>query len=323
MTWSGASSRKWRRPNPRSADPWPAAVERFIDPKTLARVKDLPLVARTVAEGFLHGIQPSHQRGVGIEFSQYRAYEPGDDPGRIDWKLYARSDRYFIREAERESEIGTWFVIDCSHSMTQRSEDGAWSKFDYARYLVATLSWMAQRQGDPFGLLSLNEQSSELLPLGTGERHWHRLLTRLHALVPGDAFPDLAQLDRHLARLQAPGLVFILSDFHQLTDEIHALVRRVSNARNEVEAMALRCEDELSFPWHGPVRFEDLETGETVLVSAGAARSTWLDALDAYDERLRVSLSAIGVTLNTFNTDQPLDAALHRYLDRRLKAGRP
>ena len=99
-----------------------SGMERLIDPRTLARVKHLPLIAKTVADGFLHGLQQSHQRGIGIEFSQYRAYEPGDPLSRIDWKLFARSDRYFVREAERESEICMWFVLDASASMNQASE---------------------------------------------------------------------------------------------------------------------------------------------------------------------------------------------------------
>lgn len=296
-------------------------MERFIDPRTLARVRDLPLVARTVAEGFLHGIQPSHQRGVGVEFSQYRSYEPGDDPTRIDWKLFARSDRYFVREAERESEIGIWFVIDCSRSMAQRSEGGAWSKFDYARTLIATLSWIGQRQGDPVGLLSLNEHHSDILPPVSGERHWHRLLTRLHGLAPGDRFPDITRLGSHMARLQAPGLVFVISDFHQVSDEIYAFVRRIANHRNEVAAMQLLCADEQQFPWRGPIRFEDLETGETVLVSGKAAREPYLAALQAWNARLRDALAGIEVGLDRFDIDQPLDGALYRYMDRRLKAG--
>jgi len=147
-------------------------MERFIDPKTLARVKDMPLVARSVAEGFLSGIQPSQQRGVGIEFAQYRAYEPGDEPKRIDWKLFARSDRYFVREADRESEIATWIVVDCSRSMAQRSERGAWDKFDYARHLAATLAYLAQRQGDLPGLLMLNTHEQLVVPPAAGERQW-------------------------------------------------------------------------------------------------------------------------------------------------------
>ena len=165
-------------------------MERFIDPRTLARVKNLPLIAKTVADGFLHGLQQSHQRGVGIEFSQYRAYEPGDPLSRIDWKLFARSDRYFVREAERESEIAMWFVLDASASMNLASESrpGAWTKFEYARHLLATLSYIGQQQGDHVGMLALSGDQQHLLPPASGERHWHRLLKQLIAKKAAKVF---------------------------------------------------------------------------------------------------------------------------------------
>jgi uncharacterized protein (DUF58 family) len=294
-------------------------MERFIDPKTLARVRDMPLVARTVADGFLHGIQQSHQRGVGIEFSQYRAYEPGDDPGRIDWKLFARSDRYFVREAERESEIGVWLVIDASQSMAQRSENGAWSKFDYARHLLAALAWIAQRQGDLTGLLSLSSTQSEILPPATGERHWHRILRQLHGLETGNRFPSLDQVHSHMSRLQAPGLIILVSDFYQSSDEIYSFVRRVSTTRNEVLALQLQCQDEIDFPWRGPIRFEDLETGETALVSGASAREAWFKELEHYQSRIRKALGQINTHLHTINIDQPMDEALFAFLDQRRK----
>jgi uncharacterized protein (DUF58 family) len=294
-------------------------MERFIDPKTLARVRDMPLIARTVAEGFLHGIQQSHQRGVGIEFSQYRAYEPGDDPGRIDWKLFSRSDRYFVREAERESEIAIWFVVDCSQSMAQQSESGAWSKFDYARHLAATLSYIAQRQGDLTGLVSLSSATQDILPLAAGERQWFRILRQLHTLRTGDRFPDVQQLATHMARLQVPGMVFVLSDFYQVSDEITDFMRRVSGSRAEIVAMQLQSSDELEFPYTGAIRFEDLESGEQALVSGRATRETYLQALDDYQSRLRQDMLRLNVSLHSINIDQPMDAALYSFLERRRR----
>ncbi|MEP1870824.1 MAG: DUF58 domain-containing protein, partial [Paraglaciecola sp.] len=119
-------------------------MEQFLDPLVLARVKDMPLVAKTVAQGFLHGLHNSVQRGTGIEFSQYRAYEPGDALSNIDWKLFARSDRYFVREAERESNINIWLVLDASASMLQQASHSneGWNKFDYARHLLATIAYI-------------------------------------------------------------------------------------------------------------------------------------------------------------------------------------
>jgi len=294
-------------------------VERFIDPRALARVRDLQLVARSVADGFLHGIQASHQRGVGIEFSQYRAYEPGDAPTRIDWKLYARSDRYYVREAERESEVAVWLVLDSSASMTQASEGGAWSKFDYARCLLATLAYLAQGQGDRVGLLTVAGDGQALLPALSGQPQWHRILRRLQTLEPRGRFPGIDAFSVPLERLQGPGLVILISDFHQAGEELEAFVRRVSTGHNETAALQLLCGDELAFPYRGSVRFEDLETGEQVLVSARGARQRFLAARDEYQLRLRRALAARDVVLDTLNVDEPLDRALHGFLDRRRR----
>ena len=294
-------------------------MERFIDPRTLARVKNLPLIAKTVADGFLHGLQQSHQRGVGIEFSQYRAYEPGDPLSRIDWKLFARSDRYFVREAERESEIAMWFVLDASASMNLASENrpGAWTKFEYARHLLATLSYIGQQQGDHVGMLALSGDQQHLLPPASGERHWHRLLKQLIAIKSGESFPDTDQIKSAIQRVQKTGLVFIISDFYQVSDELNEFIRQVSAGRTEVVAMQLQSNDELTFPYKGAIRFEDLETGEQVLVSAKSARETWLESLAAHQQELESFLRRQRVTLNQINIDEPMDQALYDFLTNR------
>lgn len=292
-------------------------MERFIDPRTLARVKDMPLVARSVAEGFLSGLQPSQQRGVGVEFSQYRAYEPGNEPKRIDWKLFARSDRYFVREADRESEIATWIVVDCSRSMAQRSEDGAWDKFDYARHLAATLAYLAQRHGDLPGLLMLNTEQQCVVPPTGGERQWHRILRALQTVRAAGRFPDDSSVLSLVRRLQLPSLVVVISDFHETREELLSFMRSISTSRNDVIALQLLCEDETRFPYRGAVNFEDLETGERILVSGRAARAHYLDALVAYQSRLRQAMAQLDIDLETFDIDQPLDAALHAFLQRR------
>jgi len=291
-------------------------MERFIDPLALARVKDLPLIAKTVADGFLHGLQQSHQRGIGIEFSQYRAYEPGDPMSRIDWKLFARSDRYFVREADRESEISIWFVLDASASMntTSESRPGAWSKFEYARHLLATLSYIGQQQGDHVGMLALSGDQQHLLPPASGERHWHRMLKQLTAIRSGSCFPDPVQIKSAIQRVQKMGLVFIISDFYQVSNELNEFIRQISAGHTEVVAMQLQSSDELTFPYKGAVRFEDLETGEQVLVSASSARDTWLEALAAHQRKLERFLQRQRVSLNQINIDEPMDQALYDFL---------
>jgi len=296
-------------------------MERFIDPRTLARVRDLPLIARTVAEGFLHGLQQSHQRGVGIEFSQYRQYEPGDPLSRIDWKLFARSDRYFVREADRESEITIWFVLDTSASMRQKSVDGAdsWNKFEYARHLLATLSYIGQRQGDHVGLLSLAGDRQQLILPGSGERHWHSLLKRLMQIESHGSFPESSSLKTLVKRLQKNSLIFIISDFYQVSNEIHEFIKQISAGHNEVVAMQLQCDDELHFPYKGAVRFEDLESGEQVLVSARSARESWQNALDRHQRDLEQFLRQQQITLHPVNIDEPMDQTLYDFLTSRQK----
>lgn len=296
-------------------------MERFIDPRTLARVKDLPLIAKTVADGFLHGLQQSHQRGVGVEFSQYRQYEPGDPLSRIDWKLFARSDRYFVREAERESEITMWLVLDASASMQQASDTlpDSWSKFEYAQHLIATLAYIGQKQGDNIGFLAVAGERQELLPPGSGERHWHRLLKLLINLKSADTFPDSGLIKLAIDRLQKNSLVFIISDFYQLSNEIDEFVNQVSAGHNEVVALQLQSEDEKTFPYKGAIRFEDLETKEQVLVSASSARETWLKALRKHNKKLLKFMRQRKVGLHTININQPMDQALHDFLISRQK----
>ena len=297
------------------------AAERFIDPLTLARVKDLPLIARTVADGFLHGLQQSHQRGVGIEFSQYRSYEPGDPLSRVDWKLFARSDRYFVREAERESEITMWFVLDASASMRVRSERDSpgWDKFEYAQHLLATLSYIGQKQGDHVGMLALSSERQSLLPPGSGERHWHRLLKQLAQVKSGDSFPEAGLIRSVIDRIQKTGLIFIISDFYQLSNELHDFIKQVSAGHTEVVAMQLQCDDELRFPYQGAIRFEDFETGEQVLVSASSARETWQQALAQHQLKLERFLRRQRISLQRINIDQPMDQALFDFLSSRQK----
>jgi len=295
-------------------------MERFIDPKTLARVKDMPLIAKTVAEGFLHGMQTSMQRGVGIEFSQYRSYEDGDEINRIDWKLYARSDRYFVREAERESEIDVWFVLDASQSMLQKSETASnqnWDKFEYAKHLIASLSYMAQKQGDSIGYLGISSEQLEFLPSGNGERQWHRLLQNLVKTNSGNVFPATALLKQHIAQLQKPAIIFIVSDFYQQHQEITNFIGKLNSSVCEVVALQLVCNDELDFNYKGATRFKDLETGEEVLVSAPQAREVYQNNFKNYQNKIQHQLKQLNTHTHQFNIDQPMDEILFEYLRQR------
>ena len=310
-------------------------MQRFIDPKTLARVKDLPLVAKTVAEGFLHGLQTSMQRGVGIEFSQYRPYENGDELSRVDWKLFARSDRYFVREAERESEIDIWILLDASRSMMQKSESNlsfssnsnsesfnGWSKLDYAKHLVASIGYIAQKQGDSFGYLGMSSDSLNFLPSASSERHWRKLLLTLAQTKCGNYFPKPDLLKNYLNQFQKPSIIFVISDFNQKQSEISQFIGNLNSNMSEVVAVQLTCDDEINFNYKGAVRFKDLESGEEILLSANATKSAYLENYQTYQKQLDEELAQKNIVCNRFNIDQPLDQILYEYMRQRQRVAR-
>lgn len=296
-------------------------MHNFLDPKVLSRIKDLPLVAKTLAQGFLHGLHGSTQRGVGVEFSQYRVYEPGDELAKIDWKLFARSDKYFVREAERESDINVWFVLDTSTSMLQQSQlsnsNNHWNKLEYARTLLATVAYLAQKQGDNVGFLALSSTAQSYLPAISGERHWQKILLALAKLNAVGTFPTFEHVANQVGNMQKNGVIFVISDFHQQRNEIIELVGKLSNARTEVVAIQLTCEDEETFPYRGAVRFEDLETKEQILVSANQVKETYFTEKEKVQTELLSTLAKVKVQHFMANIDEPLDQTLFDILKAR------
>lgn len=291
----------------------------FVNPRAIASVRDLALVARTVATGYLQGIQQSVHRGVGIEFSQYRSYEPGDPVGRIDWRLYARSDRYFVREAERDSQTTLWLVLDASQSMALRSQRGTLSKFDFGRYVLATLAYVAQVQGDSVGLWVINDSAPSVIPPATGMKQWHRILHALERVTTSGFFSAHERLSAQLTRVQRAGLTVVVTDLYEQTEEQRQLLLRCATRHNEVTAIRLASSDEVQFPYKGAVRFQDLETGEQVLVSGRAARAHYLAQRDAWLQSTRQQLRERGIEVADISIDEPLERAVASVLRARQR----
>lgn len=272
-----------------------------------SRLKDLRLTARRAIGAQGIGLHHSRSRGAGLEFAQYRAYEPGDELRQIDWKLYARSDRFFVREAERESPLTVWIVLDATASMAQR--DGArGTRFDAARSLAACVVELALRQGDRFGLLVLHSDGVRLVAPGNGARQRDQLLLALHGLHADGAFPAQERLGPVFERIGAGDLVLVLSDWFD--DAIPALAERLAAARREVLAIQLLTTDERDFPFTGGHRFRDPESGEELLGDAAALRTDYLQRLAEAQRLLDARLDASGIRHTRYYTDQPLDLPL-------------
>lgn len=289
---------------------------RFLDPKTLAAVRDLSLVAEAVVEGFLHGQHGSSRFGVGQEFSQYRSYEPGDDLRRVDWKLYARSDRFYVREAEVETSTRVRLVLDASASM-QHTEDGV-AKFDYARTLAASLAYLADRQGDAVGLHLLCGEGAASLPARRGGAHLRRVWHALEEAEPTGAWPRWGAVEGVLAEARREVVVFI-TDFHEQSDEIRAALAHLRALRNEVVLFHLLGRRERTLSYEGALEMEDLETGRTVQVDPRRVRAAYQEKMERHLTTLRRNVQDAGAAYALFALDEPLDRALLTFLRQRQR----
>jgi len=282
-----------------------------IPPQVRSRLKNLRLTARRAVGAHGIGLHHSRSRGAGLEFAQYRAYEPGDELRQIDWKLYGRSDRFFVREAERESPLAVWVLIDASASMAQAdAARPGWSRLDAAKALAACIGEMAMRQGDRFGWVMLGDDGLQLAAPGVGVRQRDRMLLDLHALKAHGRFPAIDQLAPIWDRVGAQDLVILLSDcFDSAAIE---LIERLAAARREVLAIELLTVEERDFPFRGGYRFRDPETGEELLGDGAALRAEFVARFAAARAALHARLDASGIRRAAYVLDQELDLPLRR-----------
>lgn len=294
--------------------------EKFIDPKVLAKIKDLPLLAKTVAEGFLAGHNQSLRRGAGLEFSQYRSYQPGDDLRQLDWKMLARSDRYYIREAEVDTSITVRFVVDSSASMAHEDINGL-RKIEYARFLVASLAYLATAQGDSVGLYILHEKQLINLTPRSDNMHLQRFWHQLSAVEPQGKFPDARAAGNLFSNTRQKELTVFLTDLYEQEDEITKLLYMLGAQRHELLLFHLMARNELDFSYSGTLTFEDLETGQTLQVNTAAQRQLYLQRLQEWLRQTEHGMRNRQIAYDLFITDEPLDKALRTFLQKRLIYG--
>lgn len=294
------------------------APESWIDPAVLAQIGDLPLLARTVVTGFLHGLHRSLRSGLSLDFSEHRPYQPGDDLRRLDWRLLGRTDRYYLKTYEADTNADVMFALDASASMDFGSS--AVTKFTYARMLVASLAWLSQHQGDRVGLVTLTDRIVEVVP--PSARHLPLLLQalgRAHARGAG-AVP--AALDTVVRFGGRPGIVVLATDCY----EEPAVLRRAAGALrargNDVIVFHVQDPAERDLPWHAPANFEDSETGDRMPLRPDTLRDEYQRIVGEHRAALRRELGRDGIDYVEVDTDRPLDVALRQYLDlRALAAG--
>jgi uncharacterized protein (DUF58 family) len=288
----------------------------LIPPGIRSRLRSLRLTSRRAVGTQGTGAHRSRSRGAGLEFAQYRAYEQGDEPRQIDWKLYARSDRYFVREAERESPLTVWILIDASASMAQadRARPDR-SRLEAAKSIAACLAELALAQSDRFGLVRLHDDGLKMAAPAGGSRQRDRLRLELHACMPGGGFPNAERLAPLWDQIGARDLVVMLSDFFD--DAGVALIERLAAAGREVLAIQLLTVEERDFPFEGGHRFRDPETGEELLGDGTALRADFIRRFAEARATLDARLDAVGIRHATYVLDEDVDAPLHRLFGRR------
>lgn len=282
-----------------------------IPPQVRGRLQGLRIVSRRAAAGRGFGLHRSRQRGSGLEFVQYRGYEPGDEPRRIDWKLYARSDRFFVREAERESPLAVWVLLDASASMAQADEARPdWSRLDAGRALAACIAELALRQGDRCGLATVAGDGLRLVPPAAGMRQRDRLLSALRAADARGVLPPPERLAPLWQRIGPEDVVVLLGDC--LDEAWVGLAERLAAARREVIVLQLLTVAERDFPFADGRRFLDPETGQELAGDGAAMRAGFLARFAAARRALQARFEAAGIRHAGYVLDQPLELPLQR-----------
>jgi uncharacterized protein (DUF58 family) len=286
---------------------------RFLDPAIIARLGTMELKARTVVEGFLAGLHRSPFKGFSVEFAEYRQYLPGDDLSTLDWKIYARSDRHYVKKFEEETNLECHILLDVSASMGYRGA-APMSKLEYGSVLAASLAFLMHRQRDATGLIAFDERITFRHPAGARPGHLHALLLALEKMASGSR-SDVARPLRQLAEaLTKRGLVVLISD---LLDDPGAIVkglRHLKSRGTDVIVFQVLDPNELTFPFRGATRFRDVESAEEILAEPSAIRTAYLRELAGLTLRFDRELRGAGMDYVQLDSSQPLDFALLAYL---------
>lgn len=291
---------------------------RLLDPAVLSRIDNLELLARTVVEGFISGLHQSPYLGLSTDFAEHRPYLPGDDIRRIDWRLWARTDRFYVKEFEADTNANVVVLVDASKSMAYAS--GPVSKLDYAKYLAASLLYLSRRQRDRVGLALFDQELLQFIPASA--RHLERALhalDRAAATRAGALAPPLVQA---AANLRRRSIIVLLSDLYETPDTVVRAVAALRGRGSDVLVVQVLDPAERDFPFGEPAHFEDLESGERIPVVPFDQAATYRSLMADHLAAMRTRLGEAGVDYELAMTDRPLDEALFHYLSRRQALAR-
>jgi len=288
---------------------------RFIDPQTLARIASLELIARTVVEGFISGLHRSPHLGFSVNFAEYRAYRPGDDIRKIDWKVYGRTDRFFVKEYEGETNTAIHLILDSSRSMAYASQ--GITKLEYGQFLAASLGYFAFRQRDAVGFISYDEDVLDYIPARGSLGHLNTVLHTIEKTQPGEKTDFVRSLVKVSERLRRRGIVVVISDLFEDPDNVMDGLRHLAFRGNDVIVFQLLDPAELRFDFQDAAQFVDMETRSEMHVIPDFIRQEYRRVLRDQVARYEKECRKDRMDFSMIDTSQPLDSALFSYLVRR------
>lgn len=296
----------------------PRSELRFLDPAILARIGTLELKARTVVEGFLSGLHRSPFKGFSVEFAEYRQYLPGDDLSTIDWKVYARSDRYYVKKFEEETNVDCHLLLDVSASMGYGS--GEVTKLRYGSMLAASLAFLMNRQRDAVALTTFDEAIVTMLPASARPSHLRSILVSLDGIALGRGTDVSKPLHLLADGIGKRGFVVLISDLLDEPERVIDGLRHFRFRGSDVIVFHLLDPAERTFPFERAARFRDIELGDELMAVPSVVRGQYLDALQQAIDRYKRELGSAGIDYSLIDTSTPLEFALMSYLSTRGKA---
>lgn len=291
-------------------------VEEYLKPEVIHQIKRLDLRAKFVASGFLHGLHASPTHGFSVQFSEHRRYTPGDDPRALDWRVYARTDKYYIRRYEAETNLNGYLVVDLSRSMdyTHRQD---MTKFDYSVCLAAALAWLMLSQQDPVGLVTFSDRIRESVAPRSRRTQLANVLSILSQAKP-EGKTDLAgSMNQLAAMLRQRSLIMLFSDLMVPNSDVVDSLLRISGAGHDIIVFHILDEAEVNFPFTGQCRFTDTESDQTITADAIGVRNSYLEALNNWREELSTRFRQNRIDYVPLDTSQQFDRALTEYLHSR------
>jgi uncharacterized protein (DUF58 family) len=293
---------------------------RYLEPHVVSKLANMELRARLVVEGFVTGLHRSPYHGFSVEFAEHRQYMPGDEIRHVDWKIYGRTDRYYIKQYEEETNLKAYLILDASRSMAYASA-GNLPKIQYASYLVAALAYMMIKQQDAVGLAVYDERISTYLPPHSTPGYLRQILVALERLQAVHRTSSGRSLHQVADRIRRRGLVVVLSDLLDDPAEVLAALRHFRHKKNEVIVMHVLDPTERSFAFRQDAEFRDMETGEKMTTQAWHIRSAYRDSMAAFVDHYRRECRENYIDYVLLDTTTPYDVALVQYLQKRQMLG--